>query len=660
MVKINLLRRSAAVVIVGLVLVTLFSQAISQRVLDHALTRYAADTAMHWGEYLAEELTDLEAIIEGSPPSAQSLQLIEATQNVGDVFRFKLFNASGHLMMISDNLVYRYEGDAQLTQHNRQGADVLDHGEPYVEVQQGTGDLRPLHYAEAYVPLAVDGQTIGILEVYVDQTERRAAFAQSLSFLSYGLIGAMLIAFALPALAFLYRTLQQANLLVALDHISNHDGVTGMMNRTTFNTNIAKRMARGEALTVFSVDLDRFKTINETLDHGTGDAVLRTLAGRLALLMPEEGIMARLGGDEFAICIPRQSSSAEHCMQCAQALIGAIGQPFLHEDSLIQQSASVGFSTYPEHGQTPEELLKNADIALYRAKALGRGRAMLYDPSMDSERARRIALERRLVEALHKDEFELHYQPQFEINTGRLEGFEALLRLKDENGQPISPADFIPVAEEIGLIDEIGVWVLRRACAYASTWPSDLCIAVNLSAMQFESGDLPSIVGEVLAETGLPAQQLELEITESLLISDTDSVIKQLYALRKLGITIALDDFGAGYSSLAYLWRFPFDTLKLDRAFLSAINAPDNKSRTILNSIVSLGQILKMTIIAEGVETAEQLTLLRELGCNATQGFLLGRPLAVEDMPVFLLQHFRSAVGLLEPAGSYQHFQKSA
>lgn len=648
MVTNHLLRKSAAVVLVGLLLVTLFSQAISQRILDNALTQQAASVAAHWGRYLATELTDLEAIIDGQAPSERSLQLITATRNVGDVFRFKLFNDSGHLMMISDDPVYRYEGDAPLALHNAEAAAVLYTGEPHVAVRQGTSEMHPPYFAEAYVPLIVDGNTIGILEVYVDETERRAALAQSLSFLSYGLIAAMLIAFTLPALAFLYRTLEKANLLVALDHVSNHDGVTGMMNRTTFNRRVAKSIAKGMRLTLFSVDLDRFKTINETLNHATGDAVLSTLAARIALLMPEGGIMARLGGDEFAICIPRQSEDPDSCMQRAQTLIGAINQPFLHEGNLIQQSASVGFSTYPGHGTSPEELLKNADIALYRAKTLGRGRAMLYDPSMDSERTARIALERRLVEALHKDEFDLHYQPQFEIKTGRLEGFEALLRLQDTDGQPISPAVFIPVAEEIGLIDDVGSWVLRHACAYAALWPSDVTVAVNLSAIQFESGNLPALVEQVLEETGLPAGRLELEITESLLISDTDSVIKQLYALRNQGVSIALDDFGAGYSSLAYLWRFPFNTLKLDRSFLSEIDRPESKSHTIVQSIISLGQILKMTIIAEGVETTDQLALLRDLGCNATQGFLLGRPIAAQEVPAFLLQRFSADAGLIE------------
>jgi predicted signal transduction protein with EAL and GGDEF domain len=317
-----------------------------------------------------------------------------------------------------------------------------------------------------------------------------------------------------------------------------------------------------------------------------------------------------------------------------------LAQPFLVADGTFQIGASVGYASHPTNAADDAGIMRAADVALHYAKLHARGQAVAFRPSMETERQTRQRIEARLRTALANSEFDLHFQPVVEAAGGRLRGFEALLRLSDDAGQPISPAEFIPVAEEVGLIGEIGIWVLREACRVARQWPDELFVAVNLSPAQFAQAGMAGRVRDALDWSGLKPRRLELEVTESLLITDSDKVLGELKAIKALGATLALDDFGTGYSSLSYLWRFPFDKLKVDRSFMAELTTPEAKSRDILSTIIALGRVLNLTITAEGVETEAQAAALRELDCDLVQGYLFGRPEPATAVAATILKAF--------------------
>jgi predicted signal transduction protein with EAL and GGDEF domain len=335
--------------------------------------------------------------------------------------------------------------------------------------------------------------------------------------------------------------------------------------------------------------------------------------------------------------------------------VAALTPPFRVGGQYVQLGASIGTASYPFAARESAELMRAADIALHYAKLHAKGRAVAFNPSMDAERQNRYRIDMRLRAALVNDDFELYFQPISETATGRLRGFEALLRLADEDGVPIPPAEFIPVAEETGLIGEIGAWVLREACRVAQQWPDELFVAVNLSPAQFARGDIVKLIGDTVARSGLDPRRLELEVTEGLLISDSETVLSELERIKAIGIKLALDDFGTGYSSLSYLWRFPFDKLKVDRSFMLDLATPGSKSRDIVATIIALGRVLNLTVIAEGVETAAQAATLRSLNCDLVQGYLFGRPQPATEVAATILRAMRpSAADRDEPAGGVQ------
>lgn len=374
------------------------------------------------------------------------------------------------------------------------------------------------------------------------------------------------------------------------------------------------------------------------MGHATGDELLKLAAQRLHRLTGTRERIARLGADEFAVCQPYYVNSPEVVVDLANDIVKEFAKPFELEGRKIEVGASVGYSHYPRDGETVADLMRTADIAIHQAKEKARGKAVAFDPSIESERQRRQAIAERMRAALREDDFGVCFQPQYESATRRLRGFEALLRLYAADGTPISPAEFIPIAEEVGLIGDIGAWVLRKSCLAARNWPDELTVSVNLSPVQFVSHDLRRQVEDALQRSGLPAHRLELEITESVLITDTDKVLTELRDLKALGVAVALDDFGTGFSSLSYLWRFPFDKLKVDKSFMADLAVEGSKSREILSTIIALGKVLGLKVTAEGVETEEQARVLRELDCDLVQGFLFGRPMHARDVAATVLR----------------------
>ena len=416
-------------------------------------------------------------------------------------------------------------------------------------------------------------------------------------------------------------------------HMAQHDALTDLPNRVLFrdkmNEGLARVAADGTAMAVLCLDLDNFKTVNDRLGHAIGDRLLCWVADRLRECVGENDTIARLGGDEFAVlqCGP-QPEAAEHL---ARRLVAIISHPPAFDGQLVHSGVSVGVAIAPVDGLEAEQLMKCADLALYQAKAKGRGCYDFFRSEMEEQASTRHLIETELRGALEAGELHLVYQPQVRLDSGQLTGFEALLRWNNPRRGPISPADFIPVAEETGLIVPIGEWVLRTACATAAQWPSFVTVAINLSPVQFRSRGLATMVTSALAATGLAPHRLELEVTESALLQDDAATIAILHQLRSLGIRVSMDDFGVGYSSLSYLRKFPFDKIKIDRSFIGTLGETSG-SEAIVRTIASLGTNLGMTTTAEGIETAEQLELVRRAGCTEGQGYHFSRPCAAADV----------------------------
>ncbi|PZR33416.1 bifunctional diguanylate cyclase/phosphodiesterase [Caulobacter segnis] len=410
--------------------------------------------------------------------------------------------------------------------------------------------------------------------------------------------------------------------------LAHYDPLTDLPNRVLFQKSLTEALARrarkGDQLAVHFIDLDRFKTVNDTLGHPLGDALLREAAERLRRCVREGDTVARLGGDEFAV-VQTGLEGLDGATRLAGRIVTAMAAPFDLAGHQVVIGASVGVSAAPFDGEDADELLKKADMALYRAKGEGRGAFRFFEQAMDEQLQARRALELDLRRALQDGEFELYYQPLYHLGDERVTGCEALLRWNHPERGMVSPADFIPLAEEIGLIGPLGDWVLRHACAEAARWPDHVRLAVNLSPAQFRDRRLVATVVSALAVSGLPAHRLELEITESVLLQDNAANMTMLHDLKALGVRISMDDFGTGYSSLSYLRSFPFDKIKIDQTFVRDI-LHDSDAQAIIKAVLDLGASMGVVTTAEGVETQAQLDALRGQGCPEIQGYFISRP----------------------------------
>lgn len=415
-----------------------------------------------------------------------------------------------------------------------------------------------------------------------------------------------------------------------ISHLAHHDALTDLPNRSAFNAELDERLELAqEALTSFAVlslDLDRFKEVNDVFGHPVGDMLMRAAADRLAA-EADGAFVARIGGDEFMILMP-DNARREDMLTLAERLVEVIGKELEIDDYLSQVGVSVGIAVYPDDGVDAATLLANADSALYRAKREGRARVRFFESETDQELRDRRLLQHDLRQALEQNQFLVHFQPQARMD-GEVIGFEALLRWNHPTRGFVPPDRFIPLAEENGLIVQIGEWVLREACHEAASWPRPLQVAVNLSPVQVQAGDLERSIHQILLETGLAPTRLEVEITEGVLIGDFTRALNLLRRLKALGIRIAMDDFGTGYSSLSYLQSFPFDKIKIDRSFISNLEATP-QSAEIVRAVLSLAHALNIPVIAEGVETEAQRAFLAREACEEMQGYLVGRPDLIE------------------------------
>jgi diguanylate cyclase (GGDEF)-like protein len=489
----------------------------------------------------------------------------------------------------------------------------------------------PTHFAVLTLPLQMNGEPRGTLFVYLNQTDQANVLSDYFGIIAAITLLLLGVGIATPVAFAWMRGQERRQAEEQVRYLESHDALTGLANRRAFVEGLSEAMQRmtrdRTQIAVLGLDIDKFKEINDAADHAGGDQVLREIGARIKLTLRDRDLLARLSGDEFAIALVDITNLGD-VMAFMNRLVDALRRPFQVGDKDLLLTTSVGIAMAPADGDKPTTILRHAAIALARAKGDGGQRMCFFEPSMDKALQRRRLVEHELRLALGRNEFDVVYQPQYDLAAQC--GSEALIRWHHPVHGKIAPGHFISVAEDTGLIVPIGEWVLRRACSDAATWSEPLTVAVNLSPAQFRDGDIAETVAQVLKETKLAPSRLELEITESLLINDTEEVLSKLNRLRDLGVAIAMDDFGTGYSSLSYLARFPFSKIKIDRQFIRNMTR-DPAMRAIVKTIIALGKSLDVTITAEGVETEEQAAMLREFGCPQVQGFLYGYPGAAEQ-----------------------------
>ena len=509
---------------------------------------------------------------------------------------------------------------------------VLATGLSALAFQLAHGDPKPrwhrhpaLFLSLAIVSLHFTGMAgFAVSPVLVEHAVTNPPAMQALAF---AVAGVTLLIFGAGLASYLIDDSVRLESLMRLKYLAMNDGLTGLPNRESFNRHLEQSLRQahknGEQVGLLFIDLDGFKAVNDLHGHAAGDQVLQQLGQRLQAISDECVYPVRLSGDEFAVVLRLRSRAV--LTSFVERLQAAIKEPMVTSFGLFNLGASIGGAVYPQDASSRESLLSNADLAMYRAKAeLGR-QVCFYEPAMDERVRLRKSLTSDLRAAIEEDQLQVHYQLQTDLASGRIRGYEALLRWKHPTRGDIPPTEFIPLAERDTTILALGEWVLRKACSDAASWTQPYSVAVNVSPMQFIHDDLASVVQRVLDDTGLAPARLELELTESSIFADREKALVMLTRIKEMGVSIALDDFGTGYSSLDILRSFPFDKIKTDRSFMPAIEE-NPQAQAIISAVLSLGRSLNIPVLAEGIETPGQLELLRELGCAAVQGFYLGRP----------------------------------
>ncbi len=599
---------------------------VPDRISHIELEREASVAATRLKAQILKEPDALLEALSGPALTPQFAALFDKSGYGHRVLRYEFYDKDGRLAFTSGL------AGLSLSDEIAQPPVATTNDAPRVFVYEGTGSSSPSHFAALALPLSFDTGERGTLIVYLDQSDQAGALSNY-----FGLVaGIMLLLLSIGittavAIAWM-RAKERRRAEEQVHYLENHDPLTGLHNRRAFGEMLGGAMERalreGTHIAVIFLDIDKFKEINDAAEHGGGDAVLREVGARIQSSLRDGDLIARLGADEFAIALLDITNLGD-VMAFMNRLIDALRPPVYVGGKEILCTTSVGIALAPGDGENASTILRHAAIALARAKGDGGQRMCFFEQSMDKALQRRRMVEHELRLALGREEFEVVYQPQYDLATERQCGSEALIRWHHPVNGKIAPGHFISVAEDTGLIVPIGEWVLRRACSEATSWDEPLMVAVNLSPAQFRDGDIAETVASVLKETGLAPERLELEITENLLINDTEEVLGKLNRLRELGVAIAMDDFGTGYSSLSYLARFPFSKIKIDRQFIRNMTR-DSAMRAIVKTIVALGKSLEIAVTAEGVETQEQDAMLREFGCPQVQGFLYGYPEAAD------------------------------
>ena len=618
---------------------------------EHLIDTDATTNARDWANFVAANVKDLEQIANGEQPSSSSLAFFEATRKAGQVYRYLIFNREGYSQLVADN---DHIALVDLSEFNSDAARAGERGQPQVNIKTGAADNQPAHFAEAYVPVMVNGRPVAIVAAFVNETEQRSNFFYDFMVAAISLCLLTGAAFGIPAVAWYFRTLEKQQADRRIRFLAHHDPLTGLANRGRLIERLERVLAVlpsvGGQIAVHFIDLDHFKEVNDSFGHDGGDFLLNTIGQRLSVLTRMEDLVARLGGDEFVVVQTAVSQNTE-AEAFAQRIASMLQEPMYFKEQEIKTNVTIGVALAPSDGHTSERLLKSADLALYSGKAAGRNCIRFFTPEMDEALRARLTLEKLLRDAVANNRFELHYQPMYEISGNKLIGFEALVRLPGPDGTLIPPTTFIPIAEEMRLIDRIGKWVLHEACQTATTWPNDLTVAVNLSPAEFELGAIVDSVAAALKESGLNPHRLELEITETLLLGNSEKTMHDLQKLKAMGISIVMDDFGTGYSSLSYLWKFPFDKIKIDRSFMESFEKSGGNVETVVKSIIALGREMHMRVTVEGVETLDQVDFLNKADADQVQGFYFGRPVPAAEVSADIFADYRNSAAMrMHPA----------
>ena len=620
-----------------------------KRLADRHRLASAEQGAVELSLTLARMLPDAEVLFLGQPPKASSLAALGALQQANRLLQFRLFDAAGRERLGLQAQSQIAWNEAPATAGSTLAQDVAQRRRPHTELARGDGLARPEFSTRAWVPVQWADHVVGVFEIEFDSSSNARTTAASFKTATWIAGAALLLTMTAAALLLRHRAGRELSAEDRARFLAEHDGLTGALNHSHFSRMLAQACRRvhrnpGRSLAVLCVDLDGFGEINERLGSATGDMLLRETAQRLQGVLRDGDWLARLAGDRFAI-VQQGAGDAQAVEALVRHVLARLAQPhaLASEPEGLVLTACAGAALHGVDGEHADTLLGHAQAALARAKSSGRGAWGFYDPTLDKALQDKRALAHELQSTLQRGSLQLHFQPLYTA-AGVLKGYEALARWPHPLRGFIPPLVFIALAEETGQIEALGRWALNAACQEAAGWSQPLSVAVNLSAAQFHQGqDIVREVHDALHRSGLAPQRLELEITESLLMHHTEQVLATLHALRTLGVRIAMDDFGTGFSSLAYLWRFPFDKLKIDRAFTQGLGS-DARVDAIVHSIVTMAHSLAMQVNAEGVETELQRDALCRHGCDELQGYLLGRP-----MPSELLAHREAeSVGTLD------------
>jgi diguanylate cyclase (GGDEF)-like protein len=607
---------------------------------DDLLKKDATEAARAWAELLAVNVPDLEQIAAGKPPSATSLSFFEATNKPGQILRYVIYNREGYSQLVSD---HSHVAAVDHAEFEPKAADAAKNGQPIVDVRSGSYENQPGYFAVAFVPVVINGQTVATVADFVDETAHRNYFYHDDLLASIALGGLTGLGFFIPAVAWYRRTREKQQADQRIQFLAHHDALTGLPNRARLVERLQGALAvlpsTGEHVAVYFIDLDHFKRVNDTYGHDGGDFLLNTIAEPLTAATRIDDRVSRFGGDEFVI-VQTGVLDKSQAATFAQRIMSIVSAPMYFKEVEIWTTSTIGVAMAPADGATPERLLRSADLALYAGKIAGRNSVRFFQPEMDDAMRKRVELEKLLRDAVAHDGLVLQYQPILQISDRHLVGFEALVRLPAPDGTLIPPETFIPLAEDLRLIDKIGEWVLCEACRTAMSWPEHLNVAVNLSPAQFVSGSIEDAVVNALKESGLKPNRLEIEITETPLLSNNAATMAMLKRLKALGVSIVMDDFGTGYSSLSYLWKFPFNKIKIDRSFMDAFEKSDDGVETVIKSIIDLGREMKMRVTVEGVETERQVDFLYDAHADQVQGFYFGEPLPASALGGEVLRDF--------------------
>lgn len=606
----------------------------SQTVKEMQLMRDAEMTALRWASIFKDRNEDTSKMFRERRASHHANIFGWNTQEVGRIIAYELYDSAGHLFFSSGASNWAPEekvGEmlrSPITRNHNQAAI------PTTALHRPETAGHVSHYASVAIPFHMASDYIGSVVAFVDQTEQAGSLTYSFRIIAIATALLLLLTAGGAAHVVISKSRERLKALDLARYLSDHDELSGLPNRQSFNAKLDALLANNSPknivnVSVIFIDIDRFKEINDALGHSVGDGVLRCVAERINSKLSEGDFAARLGSNEFAVALASVKGTKK-VAAFASALRGTLTASMMVYDEEISCTYSMGVACAPSDGEDCASITRHANLALNDAKKEGPGALKFFEHRMNVAFRHRREREKDMKNAVERGEFEVHFQPQICLETYTICGQEALLRWEHPVHGKISPAYFIPLAEETELIVPISEWVLRRACTEAVGWDKPLNVAVNLSPVQFKHGGVAKLVSEVLAETGLKPERLELEITESILMGDNETVVAELEKLRALGVAIAMDDFGTGYSSLSYISSFPFNKIKIDKSFIHAMDR-DNALNAIVKCIVAMGHSLDVTITAEGVETEEQSAMLRDYGCHQMQGFLYGYPVSAEE-----------------------------